>query len=205
LDSLENNRESSFSGDFVHVSPGPLHNYGVLQVVRNRQFALGRIAGEWEMIESSSLKVAKEEFRRLNDNLHDQMEQIGQLDRSKTILDERLRIEASASEQLQRLSAHLIEQQDEERRWIAAELHEVTAQNVSAIGIYLSGLQQKTSAQASEVKSILAKCQALFQQSLEQILTLSHRLHPPTHDRFGLAAQVCTGHRRLYEAESNPR
>ena len=36
----------------------------VLEVVRNHQFALGRIAGEWEMIESSSLKVAKEELRR---------------------------------------------------------------------------------------------------------------------------------------------
>ena len=118
---------------------------GVLEVVRNHQFALGRIAGEWEMIESSSLKVAKEELRRLNDNLQDQMEQTGQLDTAKTILNERLRIETSVSEQLQRLSAHLLEQQDEERRWIAAQLHEVTAQNVSAIAIYLASLQRRTS------------------------------------------------------------
>jgi two-component system NarL family sensor kinase len=90
------------------------------------------------------------------------------------------------SEQLQRFSAHVLEQQDEERRSIATELHEVTAQNVSAIAIYLASLQRKS--WPSEVKFILAKCHALCDQSLEQILTLSHRLHPLILDGLGLAA-----------------
>ena len=96
-------------------------------------------------------------------------------------------METSVSEQLQRLSAHVLEQQDEERRWIAAQLHEVTAQNVSAIAIYLASLQRRRS-WPSEVKFILAKCHTLCEQSLEQILTLSHLLHPPILDKLGLAA-----------------
>ena len=159
----------------------------VKEVVRNHQFALGRIAGEREMIESSSLKAAKEELRQ-NCNLQDQTEQTGHLDTAKVVtLNERLRMETSVSEQLQRFSAHVLEQQDEERRWIAAELHEVTAQNVSAIAIYLASLQRRRS-WPSEVKFILAKCHTLCEQSLEQILTLSHRLHPPILDKLGLAA-----------------
>lgn len=159
---------------------------GVLEVVRNHQSVLGRIAGEWEMLEASSLKIASEELRRLNDNLKDQMEQTSQLETAKTTLSECLRIETSVSQQLQRLSAHLLGRQDEERRWIATQLHEVTAQNVAAIAVYLATLQQWTS---GESKSILAKCHRLCEQSMKQIRALSNQLHPPIQDRFGLA--VC--------------
>ncbi|HYG64168.1 MAG TPA: MEDS domain-containing protein, partial [Thermoanaerobaculia bacterium] len=38
----------------------------VLDVCRNHQFALTRREGEWELIESSSLKIAKEELARVN-------------------------------------------------------------------------------------------------------------------------------------------
>ena len=158
----------------------------VKEVVRNHQFAPRRIAREREMIESSSLKAAKEELRQRNGNHQDQTEQTGHLDTAKVVLDECLRMETSVSEQLRRLSAHVLEQQDEERRSIATELHEVTAQNVCAIDIHLASLQQRRS--SSEVKFILAKCHTLCEQSLEQILTFAHRLHPPILDLFGLAA-----------------
>jgi signal transduction histidine kinase len=95
--------------------------------------------------------------------------------------------ETSASEQLQRLSADVLEQQDDERRWIAKQLHEVTAQNVSAIAIHLAILQQRTSSPSTD-KHLLEQCNTLCEQSLEQILTLSHLLHPPVLDELGLAA-----------------
>jgi DcmR-like sensory protein len=49
----------------------------VLKIVRNHQFALELIAGEWEMIESSNLKAGKEGLRRLNGNLQDRTVQSG--------------------------------------------------------------------------------------------------------------------------------
>jgi len=94
----------------------------------------------------------------------------------------------SVFEQLQRLSAGVLEQQDDQRRWIATQLHEVTAQNVSAIAMQLASLQQTTSS-PSAVRLLLAKCHALCERSLEQILTLSRLLHPVILDEFGLA--VC--------------
>src|SRR5262249_37710545 len=74
------------------------------------------------------------------------------------------------------LSADMLERQDDERRWIANQLHEVSAQNVSAIAIYLANLQQRR-AWPSAVKTLLAKCYTLCEQSLEKILSLSHLLH----------------------------
>jgi signal transduction histidine kinase len=117
------------------------------------------------------------------------MEQASQSHMSQTIVHERLPIETSVTEQLHRLSAHLLGQQDEERRRIAAQLHEGTAQNVSAIAMYLASLQQTTS-WPSEAKFMLAKCHRLCEQSLEQILALSHLLHPPIHDQFGLVVSL---------------
>jgi signal transduction histidine kinase len=160
----------------------------VLEIVHNHQSALVSIEEEWELIESSRLKAAKEE-----------------------LLEERLCMETSISEQqLHRFSAHVLGQQDEERRRIAAELHAVTAQNVSAIAIHLASLQQRKS-WPSEVQFILAKCHALCDQSLEQILMLSDRLHSPILDGLGLAAclrQYIEGfmklHRTHVEFETGP-
>src|SRR5262249_3262871 len=159
----------------------------MLEVVRNHQFALARIAGEWQKIECSSYKNARGELRRVNGNFQNQTEEAGHSDTATVIPNERLRMETSVSDQLHWLSTHLLEQQDEERRWIADQLHEVTAQNVSAMASYLASLEQSRSWPA-RVKFILAKCHTLCKQSLEQILTLSHLLHPPMLDRLGLAA-----------------
>src|SRR5262249_6965141 len=118
----------------------------LLEVIRNHQFTLARITGEWEMIESSSLKVAK----GLTGGIQDP-------------------IEETAQKPLQPLSADFLEKQDNQRRWLAKQLHEVTAQNVSAIAIYLADLQQRRS-WPSAVKFVLAKCHTLCEESLEQIL-----------------------------------
>jgi signal transduction histidine kinase len=42
---------------------------GILDVVRNHQFAVARREGEWEVLESASLKMAKEDLRQLNAEL----------------------------------------------------------------------------------------------------------------------------------------
>ena len=98
--------------------------------------------------------------------------------------------ETSESEQLGHVSALVLQRYDEDRRWIAGQLHEVTAQNVVAIRVYLESLRQRGT-WPPEIKALLASCQSLCEQSLEQILTLSKLLHPPILDELGLAA--CLG------------
>jgi signal transduction histidine kinase len=82
------------------------------------------------------------------------------------------------------LSLRFLGIQDEERSRIARELHDVTAQNLFAATIGLARLQQSTL--AVETRNVLAECQALCEQSLQEIRTLSYRLHPPMLDQAGL-------------------
>jgi signal transduction histidine kinase len=47
----------------------------VIDICRNHQFALTRRHGEWELIESSTLKAAKEDLARLNQQLEQRVEE----------------------------------------------------------------------------------------------------------------------------------
>lgn len=47
----------------------------VLDVCRNHQFALTRRQGDWELIESSSLKMAKDDLKKLNEELEHRVEE----------------------------------------------------------------------------------------------------------------------------------
>jgi len=91
-----------------------------------------------------------------------------------------------AEQQLERLTRRLLTLQDSERRRLARELHDVTAQNLFAMSISLSRLQQPRMNQSEEAVSILAECGKLCEQALQEIRTLSYVLHPPMLDLTGL-------------------
>jgi signal transduction histidine kinase/ABC-type uncharacterized transport system substrate-binding protein len=87
--------------------------------------------------------------------------------------------------ELQGLTARLLRSQDDERRRIARELHDVTAQNLGTITLNLAGLLQNRF-RPSDVLRILMECRALGEQSLDELRTLSYVLHPPMLDQAGL-------------------
>ena len=89
---------------------------------------------------------------------------------------------------LEKLPARLLHAQDQERRRIARELHDTTAQNISAISMNLARLEQEE-LPAVAIR-ILADCQALCSASLREIRTLSYLLHPPMLDEVGLESAV---------------
>src|SRR5262245_49086276 len=94
-----------------------------------------------------------------------------------------------AEQELQELSARLLNVTDGERHRIARELHDVTGQNLAAISFNLASLEHAT-AIPSNLRNTLADCQTLCQESLKEIRTLSYLLHPPTLDKFGLVGAV---------------
>jgi PAS domain S-box-containing protein len=95
-----------------------------------------------------------------------------------------------AEEELHRLSAHLLDLQDEERRRIARQLHDVTAQNLFAISINLASLRESNLLPPRKLTVTLAECQSLCEQSLQEIRTLSYLLHPPMLDQAGLVSAL---------------
>jgi two-component system NarL family sensor kinase len=83
----------------------------------------------------------------------------------------------------QQLSGLLIRAQDEERRRISHDLHDVTVQNIASIKADLSRLQQIDNLRVIlTMKESLSLCD----QVIKELRTLSYLLHPPLLDEVGL-------------------
>ena len=95
----------------------------------------------------------------------------------------------SNEESLQQLSARLLKLQDEERRHIARDLHDITGQKLAAQSIALSQVLTRKSLDA-ESQRMVSDCITLSKQIGEEVRTLSYVLHPPLLDELGLASAV---------------
>lgn len=93
-----------------------------------------------------------------------------------------------AETERQRLNAQLLQSEDEERRRIARELHDTTAQHLAVIQMNLTRLRQAALADADA--QLLAESLSLTAQSVQDIRTLSYLLHPPLLDELGLAGAL---------------
>jgi len=91
--------------------------------------------------------------------------------------------------ELEQLATRLLNLQDAERRGVARELHDVTAQNMFAISMNLSRLQRDR-VEPSEAEAVLGESERLCNQALQEIRTLSYLLHPPMLDRVGLVSAL---------------
>ena len=91
-----------------------------------------------------------------------------------------------AAQALEHLTGRLLQLQDEERRRIARELHDTTAQNLLAIVLNLETLVQRASTLPQDFSDAVLECQSLCEQTQAEIRTLSYLLHPPMLDEGGL-------------------
>ncbi len=96
--------------------------------------------------------------------------------------------------ELSQLSARLLHLQDEERRRIARELHDSTAQSLIALTMNLASINGSSSLDP-KVRQTLSDSLALAEQCSQEIRVLSYLLHPPMLDEAGL-----TGALRWYAA-----
>jgi PAS domain S-box-containing protein len=93
-------------------------------------------------------------------------------------------------QELMNLTAQLFRLQDEERRKIARELHDGTAQNLFAISVNLAKVGQLDNTQKEEMQQLIAECVSLGDESLQEIRTLSYLLHPPLLEQVGLVGAL---------------
>jgi signal transduction histidine kinase len=109
-----------------------------------------------------------------------------------------------AERDLQELSARLLTAQDEERRRIARELHDVTGQNLGVIAVHLGTLERRSGEIAPGVRELLSECQRLCSESQKEIRALSYLLHPPELDLLGLVGAL-RGYLQGYEKRTGIR
>src|SRR6266478_2361729 len=95
----------------------------------------------------------------------------------------------SNEESLRQLSARLLQLQDEERRHIARDLHDITGQKLAFQCMALSAFQTKQASNLdAEAQQTLADSLVLNKEVSEEIRTLSYLLHPPLLDELGLSS-----------------
>ncbi len=90
--------------------------------------------------------------------------------------------------QLQILSARLMNLQDEERRRIARDLHDSTAQALSALEMNTSLLENAASDDKS--RQLAAETRAISRQVCQELRNISYLLHPPLLEERGLAFAI---------------
>ena len=82
--------------------------------------------------------------------------------------------------EMQRLSSRLLVTQDEERRRIARELHDVLGQELSAAKMAVDGIKVPAALGRA------AEASKLIDNALKQVRSISYLLHPPLLDEMGL-------------------
>jgi PAS domain S-box-containing protein len=92
---------------------------------------------------------------------------------------------------LRQLSARLLQLQDEERRRIARDLHDITGQKIAVLSMSLDRLARQAEQRKPEAaKESIKESRDIVSQIGEEIRTLSYILHPPLLDECGLASAV---------------
>ena len=115
---------------------------------------------------------------------------VSSLQRQQRALEAEIVERKQANAQIQSLAGRLITAQDEERRRIARNLHDVTAQDLGAIAVNLAHLRRVVTEFPPEAQTLVTESVALADDVLQHIRTLSYLLHPPLLDQLGLAAAL---------------
>jgi PAS domain S-box-containing protein len=95
-----------------------------------------------------------------------------------------------AERQLEALAGRLLTVQDEERRRIARELHDGTAQDLAAIALNLSMTSQRLGPSNADIVPVMDQTRQMAENSLRELRTLSYLLHPPMFDDGGLVSSL---------------
>lgn len=91
----------------------------------------------------------------------------------------------SAEDAIRRLTARLLNLQDQERRRIAREIHDSLGQYLAALKITLDMMANPAFVKKAD---LLAECSDIVQRCISETRTISHLLHPPLLDEAGFAS-----------------
>jgi signal transduction histidine kinase len=87
-----------------------------------------------------------------------------------------------------RLAAQVISAQDEERARVARELHDSTAQTLTAILLQLGAAARESTSEPLNAR--IAILRELAAEALEEVRSMSHTMHPRVLDDLGLVAAL---------------
>ncbi len=91
-----------------------------------------------------------------------------------------------AEQSLRQMSTRMLRIQEEEQRRIAREVHDSTAQEMTALTLNLAALRLAEEALSPKTRKRITECLALAKRVAREIRTFSYLLHPPMLSELGL-------------------
>jgi signal transduction histidine kinase len=88
------------------------------------------------------------------------------------------------------MSARLMRVQDDERRRVARELHDSTAQSLAGLMMNMNQMSRMLQKSDPKILATLAESRKLADESIREIRTISYLLHPPLLEDAGLASAM---------------
>jgi signal transduction histidine kinase len=175
----------------------------IFDVVRTHQFAIARRQGEWEVLETPELIQAKQEIKRLNEDLE---QRVIERTNDLRVANEELRKEIAerkqaetelriTSEQLRALSARLQSAREAEGTRIAREIHDELGAVLTGLKWDLEEISRMLSTQPgeSQLAVMLEKVRALIKlidMSVSTLRRIASELRPSILDDLGLVAAI---------------
>jgi len=95
-------------------------------------------------------------------------------------------------EELRRLSRQILSAQEDERRKISRELHDVIAQTLTGINVRLAKLKQEAAANTKGLDQNIARTQRLVERSVNIVHRFARELRPTVLDDLGLIPALHT-------------
>lgn len=98
-----------------------------------------------------------------------------------------------AEQEVARLAAHLLRAQDDERRRIARDLHDGTAQTLAAVELILGRIRNEIAHERQDtikLDRLLSEGHSLAYEALQEVRSLSYLLHPPELEHLGLVGAI---------------
>jgi signal transduction histidine kinase len=134
-------------------------------------------------------EVAEHERLRQELELHVQA-RTAELQSKNVQLQEEIKRREDAETSLRTLTSQLMLIRDEERRRVAHELHESTAQVLASLAMNLSVLGEMDRAVGARESKLITASAGLVDGLLGEVRQLSHLLHPPTLEEMGLPSAI---------------
>ncbi|HEU5180378.1 MAG TPA: MASE1 domain-containing protein [Candidatus Polarisedimenticolia bacterium] len=132
----------------------------------------------------NSLRGAQEDLERRV------TERTSQLSQANRVLAEEIVERKQAEKMLRDLSTRLLRIQDEERQRVARELHDSTAQSLTALSLNLSVAARSKESMSPASRAALDESVSLAQLCSQEIRSMSYLLHPPLLKEVGLPAAL---------------
>lgn len=140
---------------------------------------------------AKALETEVAEHKRLRQELELRVQsRTAELQSKNVRLLEEIRRREGAEISLRTLTSQLLLIRDEERRRVAHELHESTAQVLATLAINLSLLEEPEDKIGPRDQKLVEQSARLVDQLLGEVRQLSDLLHPPTLDEMGLSSAI---------------